>query len=53
MNTRLKMRQKDCKRQGVREFAVRPYLVVTSEATPLDSHQHGCSIMSSKGHKEL
>jgi len=30
----------DCKSQKIREFAVRPHHLVTSEATLVKSHQH-------------
>lgn len=33
---------KDCKSQRIREFAVRLYVLVVSEATPIKSHQHDC-----------
>ena len=33
--------QKDCKRESIREFVVRFYRLVISEATPLMSLQHG------------
>ena len=39
-------RWKDCKSQKAREFAVRLYLLVISEATPIKSHQHDCLNMS-------
>lgn len=41
-----KRRQKDYKSQKVREFAVRLCFLVTSEATPLMSHQHDSFNMS-------
>lgn len=35
-------RQRDCKSQRLRELAVRLCLLVTSEVTPTEFHQHDC-----------
>lgn len=43
----LKRGQRDCKTQRIKEFAVRWCLSAMPEATAIQSHQHGCSNMSS------
>lgn len=32
--------QEECKSQRIRDFALRPYLLVVSEDIPIKSHQH-------------
>lgn len=44
--TLLKMGQRDCRSQRVRDFAIRLCLPVTSVATPIKSHQQDCPNVS-------